>query len=160
ADPSNSLNSSDIESISVLKDDSSAAIYGTRGANGVIIITTKRGREGQPPSVNVTMRTGASRAANQYDLLNTQQYGEVLWMTAKNQGLTPGVNWSHPHYGNGTDPRIPDYIMPAGAMEGDPGTTPEEYSYDPYQAIIRANKTGTDWYDVIYQTGVVQEYNL
>ena len=160
SEPSNSLNANDIESISILKDASSAAIYGTRGANGVVIITTKRGTAGQPPAVIFKTRTGVSQAVNQYDLLNTKEYGEVLWMTARNQGFTPGVNWSHPHYGGGTEPRIPDYIMPSGAMEGDPGTNQDEYSYDPYRAIIRANKEGTNWYDEIYRKGIIQEYDL
>ena len=157
--PGTDINPNDIESISILKDASSAAIYGTRGANGVIIITTKRGREGQRPRVNFNVRTGISQAANQYDLLNTQEFGELVFLEARNRGLTPGVDWSDPIFGNGTDPRIPDYISPAGAMEGIPGVNPDLYRYPEY-TIIRANKAGTNWYDEIYRNGLVQEYDL
>jgi TonB-linked SusC/RagA family outer membrane protein len=163
--PSNNINPNDIESISILKDASSAGIYGTRGANGVVIITTKKGRKNQPTRINFVARTGIKQAVKSYDLLNTEQYGEMLWITARNQGNTPGEDWGHPHYGNGTEPRIPDYIFPAGAMEGDFGTSIDDYSYDPfdqeaYGAIIRANKEGTDWFDEIVRNGVIQEYNL
>lgn len=163
--PSNDINPNDIESISILKDASSAGIYGTRGANGVVLITTKKGRKNQAPNINLNIRTGVKQPGKSYDLLNTQQYGEMLWLTAKNQGNKPGVNWSHPHYGSGTEPRIPDYIFPVGAMEGDGGTDPANYSYDPfgrevYSAIVKANKVGTDWFDEITRNGFAQEYNL
>jgi TonB-dependent starch-binding outer membrane protein SusC len=59
--PGNNINANDIESISVLKDASSSAIYGARGANGVIIITTKRGRVNQAPSINFNVKTGVAR---------------------------------------------------------------------------------------------------
>lgn len=159
SDPSNRLNPNDIESISILKDASSAAIYGTRGSNGVIIITTKRGKKGQAPRFDFTARTGLSQGVNRYDLLNVEEFGEMLWLEAKNKGSTPGVDWSHPQYGSGTQPRIPDYIMPVGAMEGDLGTNPELYRFPSY-AIIKANKEGTDWYDEIYRNAINMEYDL
>jgi TonB-dependent starch-binding outer membrane protein SusC len=155
AGPGNNINPNDIESISVLKDASSAAIYGTRGANGVILITTKRGREGQGANVAFNARFGTSQAVNQYDLLNTQEYGELLWLEMRNRGVTP----SNPLYGDGQEPVIPDYILPAGAMEGDPGADPDLYEYPNY-LIQRANKEGTNWYDEIYQAGFLQEYDL
>ncbi|MEX2372046.1 MAG: TonB-dependent receptor [Bacteroidales bacterium] len=151
----NNLNPNDIESISILKDASSAAIYGTRGANGVIIVTTKRGREGQKQKIDFTVRTGITQAVNQYELLNTQEYGEMLWLEARNQGNTPGVDWSHPQYGDGTEPVIPAYILPAGATSVDPGT----YSY-PTTPIFEASVPGTNWYDEIYRNGVIKEYDL
>lgn len=155
AGPSNNINPNDIESISVLKDASSAAIYGTRGANGVILITTKRGSRDTRATVTFNSRNGVAQASNQYDLLNTQEYGELLWLEAENRGVAP----NNPLYGSGPEPVIPDYILPAGAMEGDPGTDPDLYSYPDY-VIQRANKEGTDWYDEIYQTGLIQEYDL
>jgi TonB-dependent starch-binding outer membrane protein SusC len=155
AGPGNNLSPNDIESISVLKDASSAAIYGTRGANGVVLITTKRGREGQRPSVNFTARRGVSQAVNQYDLLNTAEYGELLWLEARNQGNTPGVDWTHPQYGSGTSPVVPKYILPAGASSVDLNS----YRY-PELPIFEANQVGTNWYDEIYRNGIVQEYDL
>jgi len=159
AGPGNNLNPNDIESITILKDASSAAIYGTRGANGVVIITTKHGRAGEKTNVNVSLRTGITQATNQYELLNTEEYGELLWLQARNQGLTPGVDFTHPQYGSGVTPVIPDYILPAGAFEGDPAVNPDLYSYYDY-LIIPANKTGTNWYDEIYRNGKYNEVDL
>jgi len=153
--PSNNVNPNDVESITVLKDASSAAIYGSRGANGVILITTKHGSENQEPVITFTARTGLSQAVNQPDMLNTAQYGQAVWLQAKNQGAVP----SSKQYGSGASPVIPDYVLPAGAMAGDPGTDPSLYNYPGVQ-IMKANKLGTNWYDAIYQTGVIQEYDL
>ncbi|TSA33353.1 MAG: TonB-dependent receptor [Porphyromonadaceae bacterium] len=154
--PGNNINPNDVESISVLKDASSAAIYGSRGANGVILITTKKGTKNQKASVVFSARTGFKQATNQYNLLNTKEYGEALWLQAKNLGT---VNYTHPQYGSGPTPVIPDYILPAGAKIGDPGTDASLYKYPDY-VIFKANKTGTNWYDEIYQNAVVNEYNL
>lgn len=153
--PGNNLSPSDIESISILKDASSAAIYGTRGANGVVIITTKRGKMNQQPSINFSARTGVTNAANQYEMLNTKEYAEATWLSYKNRGVAP----THAQYGTGTTPVIPDYILPGGKKEGDPSVSPALYKYPDYQ-IFKANKEGTNWYDEIYQTGVVQDYDL
>jgi TonB-linked SusC/RagA family outer membrane protein len=155
AGPGNNISPGDVESISILKDASSTAIYGARGANGVVIITTKRGQENQKPAVTFSLKTGVTSATNQYSMLNTQEYGEALWLQAKNTNSTP----NHPQYGSGANPVIPDYILPAGASEGDPSVNPSLYSYYDY-LIFPANKQGTDWYDEIYQNGIIQEYDL
>jgi len=102
------------------------------------------------------VRMGTTKAVNQYDLLNTKEYGEALWLAAKNNGTT---NFSHPQYGNGATPVIPDYILPAGAMEGAAAADPALYKYPDY-VIFKANKEGTNWYDEIFHTGVVKEYDL
>lgn len=150
------INPNDIETISVLKDASSAAIYGARGANGVIIITTKRGVAGRP-NITFDVRTGMKGWANKYDLLDTQEYGELLWLEAKNDGVDPG----NALYGFGSEPVIPDYILPAGASEGSAEVDPGKYSYDdPLYLIMKANKEGTDWYDEMYRNSSYQEYNL
>jgi TonB-dependent starch-binding outer membrane protein SusC len=151
--PGNNINPNDIESISILKDASSAAIYGTRGANGVVIITTKRGRANQEPAINFSVKTGITQASNQYDMLNTKEYADAVWLSLKNRNM----DLSHAQYGSGPNPVIPDYILPAGAMSGEV----DESQYNFYDnQIFRANKEGTDWYDEIYQTGMVQEYDL
>src|SRR5207237_8088206 len=67
------LNPSDIESISILKDASATAIYGARGANGVVIITTKQGR-GNHPQFSIDTYTGFQNVAKTYDMLNAAQY--------------------------------------------------------------------------------------
>jgi TonB-linked SusC/RagA family outer membrane protein len=153
--PGNNINPNDVESVTVLKDASSAAIYGSRGANGVILITTKHGRENQEPTVTLTIRTGTSQATNQYQMLDTKEYGQAVWLQAKNLGNAPNSQ----QYGKGASPVIPDYILPAGAMSGDPATDPKLYNY-PDNQIYKANRTGTNWYDEIYRKGIIQEYDL
>jgi TonB-linked SusC/RagA family outer membrane protein len=83
-----SINPSDIESISVLKDADATAIYGSRGANGVIIITTKKGRPGKA-KLDITFRQGISKVTSYYQMLNTQQYLEVRREAFKNDGIVP-----------------------------------------------------------------------
>ena len=153
-DPGSSLNPDDIESISVLKDASSSAIYGTRGANGVILITTKRGKASDKPTITFSTRLGISNATNQYDMLNAQEYAQSVWLRADNQGVTrPSAL-----YGTGSSPVLPDYLTPVGAMAGAPNTDPSTYS--PSNIITKANKLGTNWYNEIFQTGKTQEYDL
>jgi len=154
-EPGNNLSATDIESISILKDAASAAIYGSRGANGVIIITTKRGRFNEQPNFEFNVRTGSTKAINRYDMLNTQEYADAVWLMRKNNEITK----AHAQYGNGATPRIPDYIWPAGKMEGDPAINPDLYDYHDYP-ITKANKKGTNWYDEIYRSGFVQEYDM
>ena len=151
------INPDEIESMTVLKDASSAAIYGARGANGVIIITTKRGKSGKP-KITISARTGFGNASNRYDLLNTKEYGELIWLEAKNKGVTP----NNILYGNGATPVIADYTSPAGAKFGSAAVDPKLYSYDTKNLylITQANKQGTDWYDAIYRTAKIQDYNI
>jgi TonB-linked SusC/RagA family outer membrane protein len=73
----NDLNVNDIESIEVLKDASSTAVYGSRGANGVIMITTKRGKN-EITKVQLTMNTGISKLARKYDLLDAGSFAELV----------------------------------------------------------------------------------
>ena len=72
-DASPDFNPQDIESIQILKDASAAAIYGSRAANGVIIVTTKKGRKG-PMVVNGSIKSGIQTVSNQYDMMNTAEY--------------------------------------------------------------------------------------
>jgi TonB-linked SusC/RagA family outer membrane protein len=155
------LNPNEIENITVLKDAASAAIYGSSGANGVIIITTKRGQQGKT-HVSFSARLGVGNATNQYDLLNTKEFGELTWMEAAYEGKPVTAYPPHLLYGDGPTPVIPDYINPNRASEGDPSTDPSKYVSDPanFTPITRANKEGTDWYKEIYRQAVLQEYNL
>ncbi|HVN57935.1 MAG TPA: TonB-dependent receptor [Bacteroidales bacterium] len=153
--PGNNINPDDVESISVLKDASSAAIYGTRGANGVILITTKKGAKNQKATVSFSAKYGFKSAANKYNLLNTQEYANAVWLEFANKGIAPNTF----QYGSGATPVIPDYIIPTAAMNGDPSVDPSLYSYPNY-TIVKSSKPGTDWYKEILQNGVVQDYNL
>ena len=88
----NFLNSSDIESIDILKDASATAIYGARGANGVVIITTKRGKKGEKSAISINSYFGTQQVAKQYDVLNAKQYAEVANEWLKNSGQQPFFN--------------------------------------------------------------------
>ena len=79
------LNGNDIESIQVLKDAASASIYGSRAANGVIIITTKKGKEGQL-KINFDASVAASMYTNKMYMLNTEQYVLAMWQAYVNEG--------------------------------------------------------------------------
>jgi len=76
--PLNSINPNDIESITVLKDASATAIYGSRASNGVIIITTKEGVEGQPTRFNYSFETSLSTNHNQVDVLSVDQFRNLI----------------------------------------------------------------------------------
>lgn len=86
------LSTTDIASISVLKDATAANLYGSRAANGVIIITTKQGKKGTS-NVDVLFNQGwSSRAVQDYDKLNTDQYFELYWEALRNKQLTNGLS--------------------------------------------------------------------
>jgi TonB-dependent SusC/RagA subfamily outer membrane receptor len=127
----NTLNLNDIESMQILKDASSASIYGSRAGNGVVIITTKRGKVGKPVFTYDTYY-GTQRPGKLLSMLNTQQYADLTWESRINtlninsmvDGAFPaGTTLTYPkhaQFGNGATPVIPDYIFPSGAKEGDP----------------------------------------
>lgn len=121
----NSLNPADIESIQVLKDASSASIYGSRAANGVIIITTKQGK-GEKLSVNVNYSLSLQTVAKTYDMLSAEQWGQAYWTAAKNSNVTP----SHPFYGSGDTPQLSEWL-------------------DDAHTVRSAN---TDWQDAVYSS--------
>ncbi|MBB6129224.1 TonB-dependent receptor [Mucilaginibacter lappiensis] len=82
----NNLNQTDIESIDVLKDASAAAIYGSRAANGVVLVTTKSGKNGAPV-VQFTSNVGQQKIAHKIDVLNAQEWATVSNMAHDNAGL-------------------------------------------------------------------------
>lgn len=153
------INPNDIESMTVLKDASSSAIYGSRAANGVIVVTTKRGKAGQPV-LNLDVRYGIQQKTNRPALMNSREAGENLWQKFKNMGLKPGdPGWGNAQYGSGATPVVPDYIFPAGRMQGQ--VDENTYSWpNPYNAITRTNKGETDWFEEVFVKAPVQEYNV
>ena len=88
ASPLSSINPGDIESIEILKDADATAIYGSRGANGVILITTKKGSTGLT-KVRANISQGYSEIGHRVDLLNTEEYLEMRREAFKNDGLSP-----------------------------------------------------------------------
>lgn len=140
------LNGNDIESIQVLKDAASASIYGSRAANGVIIITTKRGKEGKV-KIDIDASVSASTYVNKMEVLNAKQYGEVMWRAYVNDGLDPNSNGLGYRYGWGYDAQgnpILNNISMSKYLDV-AGTTPA---------------SDTDWFDETTRTGVIQQYNV
>lgn len=150
------LNVNDIQSIQVLKDAGAASIYGVRGSNGVIIVTTKKGKRGKPV-ITYDAYYGTQRpiSGNVWNLANPEEAASAIWQTYTNLGLQP----SHKQYGNGSTPVIPDYITPTAGKEGDPNTNPATYALYTNQ-ITRANKAGTDWYHEIFRPAHIQSQNI
>lgn len=89
--PLNYMNISDIESIDILKDADATAIYGSRGANGVILITTKKGKAG-PMHLDLNMQTGWGQMPRRLNMLNTRQYLDMRYEAFRNDG----INWTSP----------------------------------------------------------------
>ena len=95
--PLASINPADIENISVLKDASSAAIYGMRAANGVVLITTKKGKNGAP-KITLDAYYGVQRFPKKLSVLNTQQYVELAQEALDNRNAQDGLNPGDPDY--------------------------------------------------------------
>jgi len=152
------LNVNDIESVQVLKDAGAAAIYGVRGSNGVIVVTTKRGRSGKV-RVNYDAYYGTqipiNNGENPFNIANTTETANAVQQSYINNGLTP----SNKQYGSGAKPIIPDYINPFATFEGDPRVDPSKYKlYD--NQITKANKVGTDWFNEIFDAAPIQSHNI
>ncbi len=157
----NSLNMNDIESMQVLKDAASASIYGSRAANGVIIITTRKGKKGDKVkidfSANVTAQFYTSQST--MDLCNTAEYATAMAQAALNDGIDPVA-----YAGN--------YGLDLNAASGtairvyDPRTNSyKDYTVNGrYGGFINQKKTmgfsDTDWLDAISRTGLQQSYDL
>ncbi len=148
------LNANDIQSIQVLKDAGAAAIYGVRGSNGVIIITTKRG----VGSIKVSYDAyyGTQRPLSKgWKLASPTQTGVAKWASFFNDGEAP----HDPQYGTGATPVLPYYITPAGAAQGAPNTSLADYNlYNNH--ITLAAQNGNDWFKDIFQPAPVQNHNI
>lgn len=141
------LNPADIESLQVLKDASATSIYGSRAANGVIIITTKRGKAGKT-QINASAYTSISSFTTRTRMLDTEGYGKALWQANVNNGTDPNANSVRYMFDWGVDPQ-------AGMPMLNKVLVPE---------YLDANRTmkssNTDWFDEISQTGVIQNYDV
>ena len=157
----NSLNTNDIESMQVLKDAASASIYGSRAANGVIIITTKQGKKGNKVKVDFSANLTASFYTSQslMKLSNTSQYATAMAQAALNDGIDPVAYAAN-------------YGLDLNAASGTPITvwnpaTSQYVNYTVngrYDGFINADRTmrysDTDWLDEISRTGFSQNYDL
>lgn len=167
----NNLNQNDIASMTVLKDAASAALYGARGANGVVIITTKNGREGTS-SITVDAKWGANtRGVEFYNTVESPAgYYEAYYQSLKNDRTNLGDDAATAHrwaldnmfagvynlgYNVYTVPEGQDFIGPNGKLN--PNAT--------LGRVVNVNGTEyllypDSWRDAAYQTGVRQEYNV
>ena len=157
----NTLNMNDIESMQVLKDAASASIYGSRAANGVIIITTRSGKKGDKVKVDFSANLTAQfyNSQTMMKLANSAEYATSMAQAAMNDGLDPE------QYAN-------NYGLTLNAAAGTPIS-----AYDPatgqmrqftvnglYDGYINSKRTmrysDTDWLDEISRTGFAQNYDL
>lgn len=140
------LNGNDIESIQVLKDAASASIYGSRAANGVIIITTKKGKKGVV-KVNFDASLSVSNYQNRLKTLNSEQYGTAMWQAYVNDGINPnsnGINYLYNWgYNAGNVPVLNSMALP-------------KY-LDIKHSMTAAD---TDWFKEITRTSAIHQYNV
>lgn len=156
--PLSMINPNDIEKIEVLKDASATAIYGSRGANGVVIITTRKGQQGKP-KVELNIRAGIQQIARKVKMLDAYHYALYQNEAAANSRAYEGGTqrdpyrgeWDYPYVGSG-------YVYSQGKYN----PSPEDFLHpglrtDQYGNVDEV--AGTDWQDQIYRLGWSQEYN-
>ena len=157
----NSLNMNDIESMQVLKDASSASIYGSRASNGVIIITTKKGKKGDKVAVDFSTNLTAQFYTNQskMKLLDANGYITAMAQAALNDGIDPVAYASN----YGIDLKAANGI-PITAYDPATGQTLSFTAGGRYNEFINERQTmpfsNTDWVDAISHTGFSQNYDL
>lgn len=138
ANPLSMVNPADIETFTVLKDASATAIYGSRGSNGVIIITTKKGRSGAKPSITYNGNISVSSKKKTIDVMNGQEYGEFIEKI----------------YGVDSEP----WLLMAGAVKDKDGNVVGLTNAVKEGDAYRYNNT--DWQDEIYRTAISHDHNV
>lgn len=150
------INPNDIETIDVLKDAASAAIYGSRAAGGVILITTKRGKAGQS-NVEYDVLTGFGQLSKKIDLLNAEEFIDLL-IDGRNNSyrdlvVASGTEWSNDMLSDDNATRV-GRVGNATSV-----TIPEEY-YDFATATAIPSTYDTDWQDALYRNAPFQRHHL
>ncbi len=150
--PLATLNTNDIESIEVLKDASAAAIYGSRGSNGVILITTKRGKKEQAPQITFSTTAGVQTPFNVPDLMNAEELIEFTKDARNNTYLRQQdpTNPSSPFYN-------PDYSPDNNNGRAANGATGMHLIPEAY---VNWDGTDTDWLSLVLSNSILQNYNL
>ncbi len=164
------INPYDIETTTVLKDAGAASIYGSRAASGVIVYTTKHGKNDGKIRVDFDMSSGLNYPGKGISVLGPQDQANKVYEALRNGG----ANISGQPYGSDiNNPKIPDYInvniagKPTGnIMEGDPAIATAlanyniDYSKGGIVQVVKANKAGTDWYKEMTRVAPVNRYSL
>ena len=156
----NSIPTDDIESISVLKDAAAAALYGSRGANGVIMVSTKRGKVGKT-MVTAKVNIGtSSRAIKEYDRVSVKDYYELMWEGWKNArviagGMTPAAAAALASGGtsNGIVAKLGGYNSYNVTNDQLIGT---DGKLNPAAKLLYQD----DWNEALARTGLRQDYNI
>jgi TonB-dependent starch-binding outer membrane protein SusC len=148
------LNPNDIESMQVLKDPSTAAIYGAAGGNGVIVITTKKGKAGKT-KVTYSGSISAAKPVKGWDDILITDSNEYLDMTKKYFG-----DQALPNYAVGST--LPEYIYVNPLLNGgnSVGDNVDESLYDRYTNPVMRTSPGTNWWDEITRTGIIHDHNV
>jgi TonB-dependent starch-binding outer membrane protein SusC len=168
----NYLSPDDIETTTILKDAASASIYGARAANGVIVYTTKKGKKGSDGKLRISYDGvfGVTQPGKVDNILNPQETADWTWQAIKNTAFQLGTTptFDHPQYGKGATPVLPEYLAVGGAsgVVGTVDLAAEKLKYNVdlskggvYQ-VIKANKSGTNWWDEITQPGILNRHSL
>ena len=164
----NNISSQDIESMTVLKDAASTALYGARGANGVIVITTKKGKQGEA-KVSLDAKWGANtRATQDYNFITSPaQYYEAYYGALKNYYVGSGMSEAAAHaqanasmiYGDGTGLGYNVYNVPDGQyLIGANGKLNPNATLG--NVVNGYYLTPDNWLDEAYKNSLRQEYNL
>ena len=153
------LNPNDIETIQVLKDASAASIYGARAGNGVIVITTKKGKLGKPKITFSTFH-GTQNTAEDVDALNARDLGEYLYFADVYAGKTPSHGqYTFPSGPAVTNPTIgiPNYVFPSGAATADLS----KYSLTPDNIYAITEAADTNWWEeVTRENAPIKSYQV
>ncbi len=150
------LNPNDIESIQVLKDPSTASIYGSRANNGVIIVTTKKGSAGKA-TVSYNGSIGVANPVKGMDdflILNALDYSEIVTRSHVNAGLDVPTNI----FGDPNNPSVPRYLWPNDGTNQTNSIDESTYSF-PDNLIMPAS-AGTNWWDEVFDPAVIQDHNI
>ena len=148
------LNSSDIETIDILKDASATALYGARAMNGVVVITTKKGRSGKPVvSFTANFTSQLKPTYSDYNIMNSAQQMSVLGELERKGYLNYNL-LDRPDYGV--------YGQMYTALNADPyGNFPLQNTPEAKRNfLLRYAKANTDWFDILFNNSLIQEYSL
>ena len=153
------LNPADIESISVLKDAASAALYGNRASNGVILITTKKGTS-QKMSFDLRINQGTyTRGIKEYELMNDRQFMEASWMNIKNAQITAGMSPTEAA-AYASKNLISDHLYLNIYNKPDDQLFTADGKLVADAQILEGYLGDLDWYDEAIRSGHRQEYTL
>lgn len=159
-DIANLINPGDIENITILKDPSLTALYGSEGSNGVIVITTKSGKKGEP-KLEYNAYVANQTVTKFPSMITPQQQADAQFNAYANTGQAfPYASF----YGSGGSPVLPDYIIQGptantGVAANDPAADPSLYNFSSYR-ILQSNKAGTDWWRTLFKRSVSQNHQL